>query len=119
MELAVLLPIFLTLVFGYIFYMNAVKDTLIMQTAAREAARVYANPLGDGLGNSISMHPYALQTAYRELDQNNIKGAVVKAYAHGNERYVEIEKPYSTRFPMKKFLLKVTSVFYCESVDEL
>lgn len=118
MELAIIIPIFLLLVFGYIFYMNGVKDTLIMRTAAREAARVYANPLGDSLGNPINMNGIAIATAYRELSNNNLKGATVRAYADGYKRYVKIEKPYSLRFPMKNFIIKAGAVFYCEPVDE-
>ncbi|WP_459195619.1 TadE/TadG family type IV pilus assembly protein [Wukongibacter baidiensis] len=117
-ELAILIPVIITLVFGYIFFMNGVKDTIVMRTAAREAARVYASPIADSSGDPIDMYSIAVGKAYEELSQNGIKGATVKAYPDGYKRYVEIEKPFITRLPQANLKLKAGAVFYCETVDE-
>lgn len=111
-EFALTLPLVLLLVFGYIFFMNGVKIHIIMQTAAREGARAYANPMWEG-DNSAD----AIGTAEKELAANNIKGATVSAYANGYDRIVVIEKPYATRFPLKNFTLRAYSIFHCEPVD--
>ncbi len=41
-ELAVLLPLLLMIVFGYLSYTNAIRDDLVLQMAAREGAREYS-----------------------------------------------------------------------------
>lgn len=111
-EFALMLPLILVLVFGYIFFMDGVKTHIIMQTAAREGARAYANPIAD-----VDMNRYGRDVAIMELNSNNIKGARVVAYADEYDRVVEIEKPYSTRFPLKRFNLKAYAVFQCEPYD--
>lgn len=112
-EFALTLPLVLLLVFGYIFLMNGVKTHIIMQTAAREGARAYANPT-----SWEDNFETAIEVAENELSANNIQGADVTAYADGFDRIVIIEKPYSTRFPMKNYILRAYAVFYCEPVDE-
>lgn len=112
-EFALTLPLVVLLVFGYIFYMNGVETHIIMQTAAREGARAYANPI-----YGVDMKSYAMAVSDRELEENNIKGSNITAYAEGLDRIVKIEKPYSTRFPLKNFTLKAYSVFHSEPYDQ-
>ncbi len=112
-ELALTLPLILLLVFGYIFYMKGVETHLIMQTAAREGARAYANPI-----YGIEMSSYAKGVASRELSINNIKGATVTSFVDGMGRGVSIEKPYAVRFPMNQYILKTSYVFHAEPYDE-
>lgn len=80
-----------------------------MQTAAREGARAYANPI-----YGVNMSSYAEGVANEELDQNNIKGATVTSFVDGMGRGVSIEKPYTVSFPMNKYTLKASSVFHVE-----
>lgn len=112
-EFALTIPLVLILVFGYIFFMKGVETHIIMQTAAREGARAYANPI-----YGVDMNIYSIAVANRELLENNIKGATVIADSEGLSRVVKIEKPYATRFPLNKFTLRAYSVFYCEPYDE-
>lgn len=112
-EFALTLPLILVLVFGYIFYMKGVETHIIMQTAAREGARAYANPI-----YGVNMSEYAVGIANNELSQNNIEDAIVTAFTDGMGRGIKIEKPYETRFPMNKYTLKAESVFHVEPYDE-
>ncbi len=112
-ELALTLPVVLLLIFGYIFYMKGVETYLIMQTAAREAARSYANPI-----YGVEMSSYARDVANRELKENNIQGATVTTFSSGLDRIVKIEKPYSVRFPMNQYTLKAETVFHVEPYDQ-
>ena len=112
-EFALTLPLVLTLVFGYIFFMKGVETHILMQTAAREGARAYANPI-----YGVDMNSYAVAVANRELQENNIEASNISADADGLDRIVSIEKPYSTRFPLKNFTLKAYSVFHSEPYDE-
>ncbi|SCG83656.1 hypothetical protein DW1_2090 [Proteiniborus sp. DW1] len=107
-EVALTIPIFLLLVFGYIFFMHGIEEKLIMRVAAREGARVYANPI---VGED--MRVLAIAKAEEELANNNVS-ATIEAYADGDMRIVKIEKPYSTRFPMKNFTLKAGAAFHIE-----
>lgn len=111
-ELAVMIPLIITLVFGYIFFMNGVKDQIVMRTAAREAARLYANPYNDGENNAIDMEDYARSKAYSELARNNIKGATVKVISEDKKRYVIIEKPFITRLPKMNLKQRAGAVFF-------
>lgn len=116
-ELAIVIPLILTLVFGYIFFMNGIKDTIVMRTAAREGARLFASPLNDGNDNPIEMKDMAIAKAYSELSKSNIKGASVKAITDKEKRYIIVEKPFITRLPKINLKLRAGAVFYCEPVD--
>jgi len=113
-EFAILLPLLITLVFGYIFFMNGVEKQIVMQTAAREGARTYANPIE---GTSSSNR--AEQTVNEVLHRNGLNSseADVSVYASGKDRIVEIEMPYSVYFPMKNFTLKAGAIFHVEPFD--
>lgn len=112
-ELAITLPLILVLVFGYIFFMNGLETQMVMQIAAREGARVYANPI-----RYANMKELAISKTQEELNRNKIDNATIKAYASGYKRYVIIEKPYFTYFPKKTFTLKAGAVFHIEPYDQ-
>lgn len=116
-ETAIIMPVLLVLVFGFMSIMNGANHTTAMRRVANEAAREYASPIADAEGNPIDMKSIAIAKAYSELEKNGVKGAVVKAYEDGDKKYIEIEKPFVARFPKVNWNLKAGAVFHEAPVD--
>lgn len=92
LEVAIITPIILMLVFGYLFFLQAVNTKMLLQTAAREGARVYA-----AQGSATA----AESAAYRELDQQGIDSSDVSVTARksGSDVWVTVDMPYSLYIP--------------------
>lgn len=86
-EVTILLPIILMLVFGFIFFTQAIRVNTVLNVAAREGAREFA------ITHSSSR---AIAKAKEELAIGGINpnDATVTTYQKGYERSVRVELPY-------------------------
>lgn len=92
-EVAIALPILVMIVFGFIYFTIIIKETLVIQTAAREGARhhaVYHDPVG------------AVNTAEAELKRGLVSGARAKATYGHNYRGVRVEKDITLSIPFSE-----------------
>lgn len=89
-ETAIMVPLLVMIIFGFISYTQVIKDSLVMQTAAREGARRYA--VYHDAGKAIS-------TAYAELAAGKVSGATVIPLASGQDRGVRVEKDVIIKIP--------------------
>lgn len=89
-EVAIVLPILTMIVFGFIYFTIVMKETLVIQTAAREGARnhaVYAEPLE------------ARAVAEDELSRGQVSGAVaIPTFGH-EHRGMRVEKDIVLSIP--------------------
>jgi Flp pilus assembly protein TadG len=91
-EVAIMFPIVLALVFGFMMFTQAMRVNTVLQVAAREAARQYA----------VSNDPArAVQKAREELSLGNVdpKRATILTNADGAERKVTVKFPYGFKVP--------------------
>lgn len=110
-EVAIMFPVVLALVFGFMWFTQAIRMTTVLQVAAREAARQYA------VSDSASR---AVQKARDELALGNIDRShvSVKTYSDKGERKVTVTMPYLIRIPfMGDYPLKLqgSAVFRLET----
>ena len=91
-ETALMLPIVLMLVFGFIAFTQAVATKVVLETAAREGARSYA----------VSNSAATAQAKVREelaVGRINPDAAQVVAQSTGGGRAVTVTMPYSFHVP--------------------
>ncbi len=110
-EVAIMFPIILALIFGFMWFTQAIRMDTILQVAAREAARQYA------VSDSASR---AVQKARDELALGNIDSsrASIRAYSDRGERKVTVTIPYLIQIPfMGEYPLKLqgSAVFRLET----
>lgn len=123
-EVAVMLPIILTLLMGYVTMMNTVRQQLVIQTAVREGARAFANP---ALNESVSAAAARAERIVREeLRKNRVDPTTVnvKVFPDGYKRYVTATRPFMLT-PLTRWLLggvfrgeiRAATVFHVEPFD--
>jgi len=90
-EVALMMPLLLMIVFGFIGLNKMVKDSMVVQTAAREGARHYA----------IFHDPdEAVEIANKELESGGIKDATINiVHQPPNDRGVVVQKPFLLNIP--------------------
>lgn len=89
-ETAIALPILVMIVFGFLYFTMIIKDTLVIQTAAREGARhhaVYHDPLG------------AVAAAEEELSRGQVDDAVITPTFGHDYLGVKVEKDVVLSIP--------------------
>jgi hypothetical protein len=89
-EVAITLPLLVMIVFGFIYFTVIMKETLVIQTAAREGARhhaVYHKPLE------------AVAIAEEELARGGVSGARTRPTFGYDYRGVRVEKDIILSIP--------------------
>lgn len=95
-ETAIALPILTMIVFGFLYFTMIMKDTLVIQTAAREGARhhaVYHEPLE------------AVTVAQEELQRGQVDYATATATFGRNYRGMRVEKDIILSIPFAELQL--------------
>ena len=84
-EAAIMLPIFISIVLGFTFFLNTTKESVILQQAAREGALNYAM-----YGSAC----HAVEKALGELEQNNIdtEYVVVAPVVSGSKVGISVQR---------------------------
>ena len=84
-EAAIMLPIFISIILGFTFFLNTAKEGIILQQAAREGAFNYAM-----YGNVY----HAVGKALGELEQNNIdtEDVLIDPVTSGNKVGVRVQR---------------------------
>lgn len=82
-EAAIMLPLLVLIVFGFLFLNGAIKDSMIIQQAAREGAREYA--MTDSASSGIAVARQELVN--RGLDASK---ASIASISHGDARGIRI-----------------------------
>lgn len=114
-ELAVLLPLLLMIVFGYLSYTNAIRDDLVLQMAAREGAREYST--SNSISKTKSVAKDILKSGGIQPDLIIIETKEIVRSAKEIERIVTVKKPVKFYIPAigeYDISLKRGAMFYAE-----
>jgi len=84
-EAAILIPLLLTIFLAFIFLNNIVKETMVLESAAKEGAKTYA------MTGNISM---AINTAKNEVKKGGIKpeNVIITPLSKGDSRGMRVIK---------------------------
>ncbi len=106
-EMGIMMPLFLMLVFGYIFMVNVVRTDITIQTAVREGARLYS------ISHSANE---AIEKTIKELKNNNIKtnDVIITPIIDGNKRGIVAKKYLYVPIPKIKFPIERGAIFHVE-----
>lgn len=109
-EVALMLPIILGMVFGFLFFTHAVRMNTVLEVAAREAARNYA------VTHDLTK---AKNKAKDELAMGNINPAkaVITVSSVGNEKRASVKMPFPIQIPffgLHDLMLEGQAVFHEE-----
>lgn len=91
-EFAILLPVILSLIFGYISMVNIVRGQIIMQTAAREGARTYANP---DVGENAQEVARQVVTQTLIDNRQRLDNIQINIYSVGRDKHVEVIRTFA------------------------
>jgi Flp pilus assembly protein TadG len=84
-EAAVMLPVFVSVVLGFLFFMGAIKESMALQQAAREGAIYYAT-----YGDSYM----AVEKTKKELERGGIdpQQITITPVASGSKKGIVVQK---------------------------